>query len=331
MINTFQSSLTAFLVDYLPRHRGMSTNTVIAYRDTFVLLLRYMRDAMDISVENVDFDSLGKGTVEGFLGWLAVSRKSGTRTCNNRLTAIKSFYRYVQSVAPELITQAAGVLSIRDRKVTQGLIPYLTVKAVGHILAVAENVGIRTLAMLSLLYDSDARVQELCDLKVCDLHLKRPATVRLTGKGKKTRVVPLTPQVGSILNKYMKDADLADGDAPFFTNNRNEAIGRAGVAYILKTCVKNAAAAHPGSLPPKVTPHQLRHSKAVHMLENGVNMVYIRDFLGHSSVVTTEMYAKASPELKRKALEKAGSKIIKKGRYSSKEKKNLLNWLKENI
>ena len=129
----------------------------------------------------------------------------------------------------------------------------------------------------------------------------------------------------------LKDADITERDAPLLKTNRDEAIGRAGVAYILKTCAQNAAKAHPGSLPKKVTPHHLRHSKSVHMLENGINLVYIRDFLGHSSVVTTEMYAKASPELKRKALEKAGSKIVKKSRYSPKEKKNLLNWLKENI
>jgi site-specific recombinase XerD len=331
MINAFQRRLTAFLVDYLPRQRGMSANTVTAYRDTFILLLRYMRDEMGIPVENVDFDSLGKETINGFLGWLSASRNSSDRTCNNRLTAIKSFYHYVQSVAPELISQTAGVLSIRDKKVAQVPIPYLTVAAIGYILAAAESAGIRTLAMLSLLYDSGARVQELCDLKVYDLHLERPATVRLTGKGKKTRIVPLTPQVAGILKKYLKDADITEKSAPLLTNNRDETIGRAGVAYILKACVKNAAAVHPGFLPQKVTPHQLRHSKAVHMLENGINLVYIRDFLGHGSVVTTEMYAKASPELKRRALEKAGAEIIKKSRYAPKMKKNLLDWLKENI
>jgi site-specific recombinase XerD len=331
MDDSFQRTVRSFLADYLPREKGLSPNTVIAYRDTFILLLRYIRDELGVPIERIGFSDLGQETITGFLVWLSEERDSSARTCNSRLTAIRSFYRYAESVSPEIIQQAATVLSIKNKKTEQCQISYLTTEAVTGLLAEAENSGIRNLAMLALLYDSGARVQELCDTRVCDLHLKRPATVMLTGKGRKTRVVPLAPQVASILAKYLKELQPEDQRGPLFVNYRGEAIGRAGVAYVLETCAAKALSAHPGLMPAKVTPHMLRHSKSVHMLEDGGNLVYIRDYLGHKSVVTTEMYAKASPELKRKAIEEAGAKVVKNSSYSPKKKKDLLNWLKENI
>jgi len=141
--------------------------------------------------------------------------------------------------------------------------------------------------------------------------------------------VPLTAQAGNILAQYLKTLKNKTPDEPLFKNWRGEPIGRAGIAYVLRTHAQAASIASPGLMPSKVTPHMLRHSKAMHLLENGVNLIYIRDLLGHQSVITTEVYAKANPEMKRKAIEASSANIIKDSHYSANKKADLMNWLRE--
>ena len=183
--------------------------------------------------------------------------------------------------------------------------------------------------MLSLLYDLGARVQELCDLTVGDLRLSKPASAKVRGKGGKVRYVPVTPQVAAIVSAYVDRAQLGHGDS-LFPGKSGGSITRAGVTYVLKK--HSARARESGArVPAKVSCHQLRHGKAMHLLENGVNLVYIRDFLGHSSVTTTEIYAKANPEMKRRAVETAASNLSVEGMYSAEEKSSLLTWLKSSF
>jgi len=332
MSDTFQRHLSGFLLDYLPRIRGYSSNTVSSYRDVFVVLLRYLKEVRHIPIERISINELGKDAIEGFLLWLSEEKKLSASTCNHRLAVIKSFFRYVGYASPELIMQANSILSIEKKKAGQKYVEYLSLEAVGLILESAAIADIRQLAVLALLYDSGTRVQEVCDLTIKDFHSSRPYTVKVIGKGMKARIIPLTPQSAKILSAYLKECrSESKCDDPMFLNRDGKALGRAGVAYILNSNVKAAHYVNPEKVPCSATPHMLRHSKAVHLLEAGVNLVYIRDFLGHSSVSTTEVYARVSPELKRAALEKAGSKVIKKSRYKAKEKKDLLAWLKETI
>jgi site-specific recombinase XerD len=332
MADPFQHHLSAFLLEYLPRIRGYSPNTVMAYRDAFVTLLRYLKDIRHIPVESVSFDDLTRNSIEEYLKWLSECRNLSASTCNQRLAAIKSFFRYVAYSAPEFTAQASSIIAIDKRKTAQKQIPYLSLEAIGLLLDKAADIGIRQLALLSLLYDTGARVQEISDLSIDDFQNKRPHTIKVIGKGRKARIIPLTPQVAKIVSQYMGRCrqGFAGGD-PLFVNRDGDAIGRAGIAYILNSCADIARVERPDLIPSSITPHMLRHSKAMHLLDNGVNLIYIRDFLGHSSVMTTEIYAKANPEHKRRALENANIKIIKGSRYKTKEKKDLLNWLKENI
>jgi site-specific recombinase XerD len=238
---------------------------------------------------------------------------------------------YVQTIAPEWIDNASAVLAISAKKVAQPVIFYLSVDAIKLLLQAAKTDSIRDLALLSLMYDSGARVQEIADLAVSDVRLEKPGTVKLTGKGRKTRIVPLTVQVIDILSRYIKTLKSPANGERLFKNWRGEPIGRAGIAYVLQKHVQTTNAVSPGVIPPKVTPHMLRHSKAMHLLENGVNLIYIRDFLGHETVVTTEVYAKANPEIKRKAIEASNQKILPGSNYSISEKDDLLRWLRETI
>ena len=187
--------------------------------------------------------------------------------------------------------------------------------------------SIRDHALLSILYDSGARVSEISSAKRADLRAGSPASIRLLGKGSKVRVVPLCSQAAGIGARYLSEVPGGPED-PLFRNRDGDPVGRAGIAWLLSKYVSMAHDAHPGLVPARVHPHMLRHSKAMHLLESGVNIVYIRDFLGHSSVTTTEVYARASMKAKREAIEKASAKVMPESAYTPEERSELLEWLK---
>lgn len=326
----FADMLARFLTSYLPITRACSRHTLSAYRDAFTLFLRFMDQQHATAPDRVAFADFTTSNVTGFLGWLRTNRQSSTATVNQRLAAIKSFFRYVQSQAPEQIAQARQVLAVKAAHAPQPAIGYLPVDAIGLMLRHAARRGPRDLALITALYDTGARVQEACDLSIRDLHLDKPASVTLTGKGRKTRVVPLTPQAATVLAQHV--ATLAeDPSGPVFANRAGHRLGRAGAAYILASCARQAHADHPELVPENVSPHMLRHSKAMHLLENGVNLIYIRDILGHASVVTTEIYAKANPEMKRHAIDTATAKTLGPSRYDHAVRQDLLAWLRDMV
>lgn len=326
----FADMLAQFLTSYLPVTRACSPNTVSAYRDTFMLFLRYMDQQQATTPDLVDFTDFTEPNVTAFLGWLRTHRQCSTATTNQRLAAIKSFFRYVQSHAPEQIAQARQVLAVKAAQSPQPAIGYLSVDAIGLLLETAARRGPRDLALITTLYDTAARVQEICDLSTRDLHLTKPASITLVGKGRKTRTVPLTPQAAQILTQHARTLP-DDPSGPVFTNRTGQRIGRAGVAYLLATCARTAQTERPDLIPANISPHVLRHSKATHMLENGVNLIYIRDILGHASVVTTEVYAKANLEMKRHAIETAASKTLGPSHYNQAARHDLLTWLRQVI
>jgi len=329
----FGDYLSEYFLKYAPRQTGYSINTIASYRDTFTILLRYLKDEAKIKPERLSFEIMSKKMIEGFLIWLEEEKKYSVSTRNQRLAAIHAFFRYVQMEAPENLKLCNMILSIPTKKVAQSPIPYLTIDAVKALLKAIDTrtrKGRRDLALVALLYDSAARVQEVVDLTVGDISLS-PATVRLKGKGRKTRIIPIVVQTAKLLGSYLKEHGLSGEEAinlPVFSNRVNQKLTRAGISYILSKYVETAKKYQPKLFQKKVTPHILRHSKAMHLLQANVNLIYIRDFLGHASVTTTERYAKADSEIKRKAIEKASSNILPDRKYSQKEKNELLSWLK---
>lgn len=326
----FADMLARFLTVYLPVTRAFSDNTIAAYRDAFTLFLRFMDHRQATPPDKVCYADFTASNVEAFLGWLRTDRQSSTSTANQRLAALKSFFRYAQTQSPEQIAQARQVLGVKAAQTPEPAIGYLSVEAVALLLEHAARRGPRDLVLLSTLYDTAARVQEVCDLSISDLHLSKPASATLTGKGRKTRIVPLTPQAAVILAQHIRTLPH-DPSGPVFTNRAGQRIGRAGAAYILARCAHAAHADHPEQVPAKISPHVLRHSKAMHLLENGVNLIYIRDILGHASVVTTEVYAKANPEMKRHVIDKAAAKTLGPSRYDRSTRQDLLTWLRQAI
>ena len=276
---------------------------------------------------------MSKKMIEEFMLWLEEDRKYSVSTRNQRLAAIHAFFRYVQIEAPENLNLCNCILSIPTKKVAESTVPYLTIDAVKALLETIDmrtKKGRRDLSLIALLYDSAARVQEIADLTVGDIGLS-PATVRLKGKGNKTRIIPIVVQTAKLLDSYLEEYNLLGEESlnlPVFSNRNNHKLTRAGITYILSKYVEIARKKTPKLFRKKVTPHILRHSKSMHLLQANVNLIYIRDFLGHASVITTERYAKADSEIKRKAIEKASSNIVPDKKYSKKEKNELLSWLK---
>lgn len=326
----FADTLARYLTVYLPVTRACSRNTITSYRDAFTLFLRFMDQQQATPPDKVTFADFTAPNVAAFLGWLRTDRHCSTATANQRLAAFKSFFGYVQAQAPEQIAQARQVLGVKAARVPEPAIGYLPVDAVRVLLEHATRRGLRDLALLTTLYDTATRVQEACDLSIRDLHLDKPASATVTGKGRKTRTVPLTPQAAQILTQYARTLPH-DPSGPVFTNRAGQRLGRAGAAYILDKCAHAAHAERPELVPAKVSPHVLRHSKAMHLLENGVNLIHIRDILGHASIVTTEVYAKANPEMKRDAVESAAAKTLGPSRYDHACRQDLLDWLHQAI
>lgn len=307
--NDFAYYLSKFFQSYLSGIRNVSENTIHSYRDTFTKLLVFYRDNCGIEPEKMSFSVFTREHIENFLFSLENDYKCSISTRNQRLAAIKSFCRYVQIEHPDLLMQCQLIMSLKNKKQSKPVISYLTANEVELLFNQPDTTtqkGRRDLALLSLLYDSAARVQEICNLKVSDVRLKSPAVIRLFGKGRKVREIPLEKPCVDILRRYMEENGLFRKtvlEMPLFCNNQMKKLSRSGVSYVLE---KYIGKMNVGSvtIPKKITPHCLRHSKAMHMLEAGINLIYIRDYLGHESIETTQVYARANPEAKRKAIKK---------------------------
>ena len=301
----FAGHLTKYLASFLPGQRGISSNTIKSYSDTFRLLLSYCRDVLNISPEKLSLKQFDDKLIVGFLNWLETERGNSVSTRNQRLAALHAFCHYLLVESPSQMALLQKNLAIPAKKYVKPQLGYLSATDMKKILAKPDlktSTGRRDLAILALLYDSGARVSELVNLRVRDLRLDEFPTVTLHGKGQKIRHVPIMSKTAEFLRKYISENRL---DTPerqensLFVNRQKQKLTRAGITYILDKYADGR----------EMSPHTLRHTKAMHLLQSGVNIVYIRDILGHASVDTTEVYARADVEMKRKALEKIADQV----------------------
>lgn len=315
-VTDFAEYLESYFVDYLAAEQGVSKHTIRSYRDTFVLLIDYMCDNQNFSVNKLSMRDFSRDRIIGFLDWLESSRNNGISTRNQRHACIRSFFEYMERKDPTKLATWQSIRSIKSKKSPGTAVNHLTVEAVKCLLAqipTKTRCGRRNLTMLSLLYESGARVQELVDFTPSSIRLDKPAFILLHGKGDKTRIVPLMDQQVEILEMYLKENYLntiSKSEKPLFFNRSGAKLTSSGITYILKKYASMARMVHPELIPEKISPHILRHSKAMHLLQAGVNLVYIRDILGHVTIQSTEIYARADSKLKRKSLEKASRDII---------------------
>jgi site-specific recombinase XerD len=328
----FARYLTDFLTVYLSGQKNASKNTILSYRDTFKLLLKYCRDIESIKPEHITLEILSSNLVSDFLNWLEKERKCSISTRNQRLAAIHSFFRYVQGEMPSEIYHFQKVMAIPIKKTEKPIVEHLTPDAIKLLLKQPDKSsakGRRDLTLMSVLYDTGARVQELIDIKVCDVILDTPAVIILNGKGRKVRRVPILKNTVTLLQTYISDNNLNvqwKNQYPLFMNNSHKKLTKEGVAYIIAKYVETARK-QSTIVPQKVKPHMFRHSKAMHLLQAGVNLIYIRDFLGHVDIRTTEIYARADTETKRKAIENVYPDIIESNLPEWNRDPELLSWL----
>ena len=325
--------VTTFLTHYLAAQRNMSPNTIKAYRDVFTLLLRFCRDVQGIAPERLRLEQIDVSLVEAFLDYLERERGSAPTTRNHRLATLHAFFRYLQSEEPDRMLQCQKILAIPQRRHARPTVGYLSKEDLGEILAqpdLRNRGGRRDAVLLSILYDTGARVQELIDLSAGDVRLDPPAQVRLIGKGRKMRAVPLMQKTVQLLRDHMHENHLdrpEQFDRPLFRNGCDQRLSRSGIRYILQKHVRKARSKRAG-LNRTVTPHMLRHTKGMHLLQSGISPEMIRDFLGHVDVKTTQIYARANLEMKRIALERISDSSPVRAIPSWRQNKNLLEWLR---
>jgi site-specific recombinase XerD len=295
-----------------------------------------MQQIKTVPPEKIEFSHLDSRCIQDFLLWIETERKCSISTRNQRLAAIHSFVKYATFVKPEMLYSCQQILGVSYKKVPQTTIHFLTEDETRLLLVqpdTSTTTGIRDAAMLSLLYDSAARVQEFIDLSAVDLRLIQPAVLTITGKGRKTRQVPIMKGTAQLLKQYMS-TDLRLGKqssgCPLFVSHTGNRFTRPGVTYVLKKYCSQAFGYNGLSFP--LTTHTLRHSKGMHMLRAEINVYYIKEFLGHSDLSTTEKYyVRADTEMKRKALSKLAEDITPRPSDEIpgwKKDSNLLDWLK---
>jgi site-specific recombinase XerD len=327
--------LTSFLGRYLPGEKNASGHTIQSYSFTFKLLLAFFESVKSISAERLSMSDLTRDTIIEFLDWLESARSCGIATRNQRLVAIHSFVRFVQKQSPGNLYELQRILNIPDKKHAKTVVPFLTGDEMRILLAMPDpssRNGLRDLALLALLYDSAARVQEIIDLTVKDLRLGKPAVITLHGKGQKTRHVPITEKTKNLLQPYLQrsacNMGISAGEEYVFVNQNKQRLSRWGISYIIRKYVDMAKLQDGFDVRFPVTAHVFRHSKSVHLLQSGVNLIYIRDLLGHSDCSTTQIYAKADTETRRKALETAYADILPTGELPDwSDDKNLMDFL----
>jgi integrase/recombinase XerD len=307
--NFLALTLQGFFSDHLPRQRGMSPHTIHSYRDSISLLLRFLATQGNKHVSRIDIDDIQAERVAAFLQHLEHTRRNTAATRNTRLAAIHAFFRYVSTRHPVRLEQCQRILGVPFKRTRSRVIEYLEYNEIQAVLNSVVRVtpnGRRDYALLATMFNTGARVQEVIDIRPCDLQLVKPFFVRLIGKGRKERLCPLWGQTMQLLHALLAERGVdATARLPLFLNHRGEPLTRFGVRYILAKYCSRAQETSPTLVQKRLHPHSMRHSTAVHLLKSGVDMVTISQWLGHASVTTTNRYTAIDLETKRKAISKA--------------------------
>lgn len=329
--NALGRALRGYFSDHLPRVRGMSPHTLSSYRDSLTLLLRYVAAKRRMPVDKLDIVDLDAGRIVAFLQDLEDTRGSSAATRNVRLAATHAFFRYLAASDPDRIEQSQRILAVPFKRARTRPVEYLDYEEIQAVLSSIPRTttsGRRDYAMLATMFNTGARVQEILDLRPCDLQLGRPAHARLFGKGRKERVCPLWPQTADLLkNLLAESATPVDSPRPLFLNSRGQPLTRFGVRYLLRKYCKGAQAIAPSLRRKRLHPHSMRHSTAVHLLKSGIDFVTISQWLGHASANTTNRYATVDIEIKRTAISKAQPPRNNRSTRRWRNDPSLLAWL----
>lgn len=324
----FPRLLEAFFTDRLMRQRQASPHTIASYRDTFRLLLEFVQHRLKKAPSALSFEDLNAPLLGEFLDKLEKERGISARSRNVRLAAIHSFFRYAALHEPTRSALIQRVLAIPGKRYDRTPIEYLDPPEIAAILAAPDQrtwIGRRDRALLLLTVQTGLRVSELVGLRCKDIVLDSGAYVRCQGKGRKERCTPLRKDAAAVLRAWLKERGC-QAEAFLFPNSRKEQLSRDGVEYLLRKHVRIAGSHCPSLKKKHISPHALRHTAAMSLLQNGVDRSTIALWLGHESVETTQMYLHADLTLKEKALARTAPTDLLPGRYRPDDR--LLDFLK---
>lgn len=314
----FARCVTGFLTTYMVGERGLSRRTVCSYARTVAAFVRHVEGATGVGAERIGFGEFTAEAVLGFLDSLEACG-CGPSTRNQRLAALKSLAGYAMRECPEFMLEGQRICALRTKRCPAREVDYLEQDALAALLAApgaSTPAARRETAVMCALYDTGARVQELIDLELRDLRLDPPCSATLTGEGNKTRTVPLMAKTASIVEAHLADRGVDPREQAFshvraFCPPGRSAYTRPGIAKMLSRNLERARESNPGvRFPQSVHPHALRASKAIHLLDAGVNIVAIRDLLGHASVSTTQVYLRVNTRQKLEAVERLSADIV---------------------
>lgn len=313
--------LSDYFTIYLPTVRGVSHNTIESYQYAFQLLFDFLSEAEGLPPEKVKFENLTGGAVIRFLNWLELSRGCSAKTRNQRRAAIASFAKYaVKTAFSEAIAFSSEILEIPKKKAPKdNTIRYFTKEEIAILLRLPDTkrkIGQRNAVLLSVLYSSGARVQEICNLTVNDISFGKQTVLRLFGKGNKGRSVTIPENCANLLMKYLESRSFAVAGTEsrtkhVFSSQTHEKMTISCIEEIVKKYVAQAKEEYPDMYRSSgYSPHSFRHSVAVHMLECGISLPVIQAFLGHESISSTIIYASVTPELANKYLKDRDVQLV---------------------
>jgi integrase/recombinase XerD len=303
---TLALPLQRFFCQHLINQKSVSSATVASYRDTFRLFLRYMQHARRKSPAALDRSDFTAPNVLAFLDYLEKERRNKPRSRNTRLSALRAFAAYLLALdAVDQAVQLQAILAIPRKRWERRLVGFLSeaeIQAVLEAPSPACWTGRRDRLLFQLLYHTGARVSEIIHLRVADVVQDQSRTIRFTGKGRKQRILPVSKSTRRLLQAWIKENALKP-EQPLLPNRFGHALSRSGVAHQLRVAVTSAVSRCPSLARRKISPHQIRHSTALHMLQKGVRLEVIALWLGHEKLDTTHHYLEADLAMKERALQ----------------------------
>lgn len=311
--------IAAFLQQRLPLERRASPNTCDSYAHAFKLLFQYSSECLKVPPSELNLEQIDAPLIVKFLGYLETARGNGAGTRNIRLAAIKSFMHFMEYRVPSALEQIQRILAIPAKKTDSRLVRHLTAEEMQSILDAPDPTmrdGIRDRAMLHLCFAGGLRVSELVGLRVEDLLLQPQASVLVHGKGRKERCLPLWKETATALRAWLSVRGTSR-TPELFPNSRNTTMTRAGFEYILRKHVRAAAKQCPSLADKRISPHVLRHTCALTILQATKDLRKVSLWLGHSSMQTTEIYTRADPSVKLEALESVIAPKLRTGRFKA--------------
>ncbi|MBW6487020.1 MAG: site-specific integrase [Syntrophobacterales bacterium] len=331
--NLIAPFVQAFFLNFLLAQRGLSPNTIGAYRDCIKLFLNFAAVLLAKPVDKLTIEDFQDKLVVAFLDDLETSRNNATRTRNARLAALHALFRYIAGQQPEAMGRCQQICTVSFKRTSHKTIEYLEdneIRAVLNSVVPSSRNALRDYGLLLLLYNTGARAQEIVDLRIDKVRFEKPYQVRLLGKGRKERACPLWPETVQALQNYIERRESSATECPsLFLNTNGKPITRFGLRYIIRQYADKAGETCASIKTKKISPHTVRHTTAMHLLQAGNDISVIKDWMGHADLNTTHGYVEIDMKMKRKVLEGCQppkAKTPKKGQPKW-LKPGILKWL----